>query len=197
MSGPFNAQFLEFANIVVGGAVNNDLNSAATGDRIKLNDYEGCAIVIIKPAGTAGDDLVLDLDQHTAASSGSSKALSAIRRVAWYNGGTTFASGSGWAVADVTPTDSIVTDVLVGGTVVQSNNSGFVAGDAVVDMLTDINDSIIVLDVKSADMDGGGGYNWLSCNSDGNAVGNALVANILYIPYGRKSSNLAPPSVIA
>lgn len=198
MQSLFNGRFLEACNIVLGSTtVNDDANDDITGDRINMRDYEGVAIVILKPAGTAGDDLSVDLNQHTAASSGSSKALSAIRDL-WFNlGATTLAAASGWVYATITETDAVVTDVLVGGVVRKSRNANFVVGDAVVDITADSNDAIIVFDVKSSDMDGGGGYNWLSLDSEGDAVGNALVLNILYIPYGRKNSDLAPISNIA
>ena len=198
MNSMFNSRFLENCNLILGSAtVNDDANDDIVGDRINLADYDGCAVVILKPVGTAGDDLSLDFDQHDAASSGNSKALTAIRDLWWCLGSTTLASAAGWVYATVTETDAIVTDVLVGGVVVRSNHASFTVGAAVVDMLTDINDSIIVFDIKSSALDANNGYKWFSVNSEGDAVGNALVLNVLYIPYGAKNGDLLPRLLIA
>lgn len=194
----FNSRFLENCNIVMGTeTVNDDANSDITGDRINLANYEGCAVVILKPVGTAGDDLELNFKQHDAATSGNSKALSAVRDL-WFNlGATTLAAAAGWVYATITEASNVVLDVLVGGVVRKSRNANFVVGDAVVDITSDINDSLIVFDVKSSDLDGGAGYKWFSVESVGNAVGNALICNILYIPYGVKNGELNPPNIIA
>lgn len=198
MHSLFNGRFLESCGIALGGAVvNGDANSDITGDRIRLDGYDGCAVVVLKPAGTAGDDLALDFDQHDAATSGNSKALTAVHDL-WFNlGATTLAAASGWVYATVIPTDAIVTDVLVGGVVKQSSNSSFVVGAAVVDITSDTNDALIVFDIKASDLDGGNGYKWFSMNSAGAAIGNALLLNVLYIPYGAKYGGLLPPNIIA
>jgi hypothetical protein len=107
------------------------------------------------------------------------------------------ASASGWVYASITAASAVVTDVLVGGVVRYSNNTNFVVGDAVADITADTNDAIILFDFKTDQMDGGGGYNWMSLDSDEGAIGNALVANMLYMPYGAKHSGLIHPSAIA
>lgn len=196
MHSLFNGLLMEAVTIQPASLINADYNTSWSGDRIKLADYDGVAVVILKPVGTAGDDLVLDFDQHTAASSGTTKALN-VSRIHFNLGGTALTSPAGWVYAEVTPVDTLTLDVLVGGVVKASQSSAFVVGDAIVDMLTDINDSLIVVDVKSSDLDGGGGYPWFSVNSDGNAVGNALIANTLYIPYGAKFGTRVPRSVVA
>jgi len=198
MHSLFNGRFLESCGIVLGSAlVNGDANSDITGDRIRLDGYDGCAVVVLKPAGTAGDDLSFDFDQHDAATSGNSKALTAVHDL-WFNlGATTLAAAQGWVYATVTPTDAIVTDVLVGGLVKFSSNATYVPGAALVDIVSDTNDAIIVFDIKASDLDGGNGYRWFSMNSAGAAIGNALLINVLYIPYASKYGGLLPPNIIA
>src|SRR5688572_3697623 len=51
---------------------------ANTGLRIDMRKATTCTFVVICGAGTAGDDLVVDLQEHTAASSGTSQDLDII-----------------------------------------------------------------------------------------------------------------------
>ncbi|WP_199572746.1 hypothetical protein [Streptomyces murinus] len=61
------------------GAAPVDLSSAAvTGKRVALKGCGGLTIVVIKGAGTAGDDPTFTLQQHTAASGGTSSSLAVI-----------------------------------------------------------------------------------------------------------------------
>ncbi|MBD9723450.1 hypothetical protein PV755_45395 [Streptomyces caniscabiei] len=61
------------------GIVPVDSQTAAmTGKRVSLKNAGGCTIVVFKAAGTANDDPVLDLQQHTAASGGTTADLDII-----------------------------------------------------------------------------------------------------------------------
>ncbi|MEU2510561.1 hypothetical protein [Streptomyces syringium] len=61
------------------GIVPVDSQTAAmTGNRVSLKNAGGCTIVVYKAAGTANDDPVLDLQQHTAASGGTTADLDII-----------------------------------------------------------------------------------------------------------------------
>lgn len=56
-----------------------DMSTAAnTGKRVSLRNAGGVTIVLVKGAGTAGQDPVLTLKQHTASSGGTSANLVAI-----------------------------------------------------------------------------------------------------------------------
>lgn len=58
------------------GSVPADADGGAiTGKRVSLKNARGVSIVVIGAAGTAPDDLQLDLQEHTAASGGSSADL--------------------------------------------------------------------------------------------------------------------------
>jgi hypothetical protein len=58
------------------GAAPVDLSTAAvTGKRISMKNAGGCTIVVFKGAGTAADDPTFDLQQHTAASAGTTADL--------------------------------------------------------------------------------------------------------------------------
>lgn len=57
-----------------------DLNTAngATGHRIHLRNYDSVTFVFFKAAGTAGEDPDLDIQEHTAATGGTSRDLDII-----------------------------------------------------------------------------------------------------------------------
>lgn len=52
--------------------------AAMTGKRVSLRNAAGCTIVVFKAAGTANDDPVLDLQQHTASTGGTTADLDII-----------------------------------------------------------------------------------------------------------------------
>ncbi len=56
----------------------NMATAANTGKRVSLKNAGGVTIVVYKGAGTAGEDPVLTLKQHTAASSGTTSNLAVI-----------------------------------------------------------------------------------------------------------------------
>lgn len=61
-----------------------DTQSAAiTGKRISMVGATGCTILVIKAAGTADDDPVFDLQQHTAYTSGTTADLDIIDHYYW------------------------------------------------------------------------------------------------------------------
>lgn len=61
------------------GAAPVDLSAAAvTGARVSLRNAGGCTILVVKGAGTAGDDPTVTLKQHTASSGGTTANLAAI-----------------------------------------------------------------------------------------------------------------------
>ena len=61
------------------GIVPVDSQTAAmTGKRVSLRNAGGVTIVVFKAAGTANDDPVLDLQQHTASSGGTTADLDII-----------------------------------------------------------------------------------------------------------------------
>lgn len=55
-----------------------DAQSAQTGKRCSLRNASGVTILVIKAAGTAGDDHSYDLQQHTAASGGTTADLDSV-----------------------------------------------------------------------------------------------------------------------
>lgn len=56
---------------------------AATGTRVRVSDCSGVAFVYFAEAGTAGEDVDLDVQQHTAASGGTTADLDVVTR--WFS----------------------------------------------------------------------------------------------------------------
>lgn len=56
---------------------------ATTGVRVRLRDYDGVAFVYVADAGTAGEDVDLDVQEHDAATSGTSQDLDVVTH--WYS----------------------------------------------------------------------------------------------------------------
>lgn len=54
--------------------------AASTGNRVSLRNAGGVTFVVFKGAGTAGQDPVLDVRQHTAATGGTSADLDVVTR---------------------------------------------------------------------------------------------------------------------
>lgn len=79
------------------GAAPVDLSSAAvTGKRVSLKNAAALSIVVFKGAGTAGDDPTVTLQQHTAASGGTSQNLAVVDHY-YLKSATALAGTETWA----------------------------------------------------------------------------------------------------
>lgn len=57
-----------------------DAQNAQTGKRVSLKNASGCTFLVIKGAGTAGDDHSYDVQQHTAYTSGTTADLDVVTK---------------------------------------------------------------------------------------------------------------------
>lgn len=75
-----------------------DLNTAdgATGARIHLQNYRACTFIFYKGAGTAGQDPDLDVQEHTAATGGTSRDLDVVTEF-YYKSETTLDGDEAWS----------------------------------------------------------------------------------------------------
>jgi hypothetical protein len=144
-----------------------------TGKRIHLRNTQAITFILFKGAGTAGDDPVVSLQQHTAASGGSSAALTTITHYHLKNA-TTLAGTETWSKITQSVSASI-TDPGGAGTSAESQQ-------------------IVAIPVDAAQLSDG--YEWVSLNV-ADVGGNAQLGCALYILHGlevqRKPENLVQP----
>ena len=145
------------------GIVPVDLAAGAnTGARVHMRNYQSILVVLYKAIATAGtDNVVVTLQEHTAASSGTSANLAAIDRF-WYKRGasSTLAGTEQWT--EVTQT-AAATVTLAGAT--------YAALEAVV-----------AFSVEAASLSDG--YDWMSVNIADPGSGGTILGGVLYIPTG-------------
>lgn len=142
---------------VVPGITPVNLAAAAnTGERLRLRDYGGVAIVFFKAAGGAGEAPTVDVREHNAASSGTSQDLDVVERY-FKKEAATLTSAAAW----VEVTQSAASEVT----------------DADWD---DANEVLVVIEVEATSLSDG--FDWIS--ADVPDVGTtAQVGCLLYIPY--------------
>lgn len=155
------------------GQVPVDIAAAngATGKRVHLKNYSSIAFVYICDAGTNGEDTDLDVQQHTAASGGTTADLDVV---------TTFYRKQE-ATLDGDETWTKVTQTAA----------------SEVDLGTDEgeNEGIYVVEVDATSLSDG--YEWVSLNVTDPGATAGKLACVLYILYGlnvqRAPENLAQP----
>lgn len=138
--------------------VDFNTSDAATGARLHLRNYESVALVLFKGAGTAGADPVITVQEHTAASSGTTATLAVIDEF-YYKQETTLDNDETW---------TRVTQAA--------------AGTASVDTWAE-NEVLAVVEVEAASLSAG--FEWVSFNIAA-TVANAQLVSGLYIMSGLK-----------
>lgn len=70
-----NALFPELYRVHPAADITDLVSGAMAGDRVNMALFEQCTIMVQKSDGTSGQDPVITVQQHDAASGGNSKAL--------------------------------------------------------------------------------------------------------------------------
>jgi hypothetical protein len=147
-----------------------DAQSAQTGKRCYVGDCGGVTVVVVKAAGTAGDDFSYTLKQYTAASSGTTADLDAISYY-YIKQETALDNDEAWEKFTQTA-DAAITEAGAAGTSAEQQQ-------------------IIVVEVDSAQLSDG--YAWIGFDSGGEGS-NAQLATAIYIKHDlkvqRKPANL-------
>lgn len=140
-----------------------DAQTAQTGKRISMSGASACTLVVFKAAGTAGDDHSYDLQQHTAASGGTTADLD---KVSYYyvKQETALDNDESWEKFTQTEASEI-TDAGAAGTSAEQQQ-------------------VIVIEVDAAQLSDG--YSHISLNSGGEGS-NAQLSACLYILHELKS----------
>lgn len=155
------------------GIVPIDLAAGAnTGHRVHLKNYDGVAIVLFFNNGIAAEPVVATVQEHNAASAGTSQSLAVIdhyyvKSEAALDGDETWSAVTQSASATITNADW--DDALEG---------------------------LVVAEVQAASLSDG--FEWISVNIADTGAGGAHVGAALYIPYDlkvqRAPENLAQPN---
>jgi hypothetical protein len=147
------------------GFIPVDMQTAAnTGKRQSLKHCAGVTIVLFKAVGTAGDDPVLTLKQHTASSSGTTANLAAITTY-WYKASVSAAMANTEQWVEVTQA-AAATISDPGGLGTSAESSMIVVVEVLAEQLAD-------------------GYAYVSLDV-ADTGGNAQLGGVLYIPHGLK-----------
>lgn len=154
------------------GIVPVDSQTAAmTGARVSLRNAGGCTIVVYKAAGTANDDPVLDLQQHTASSGGTTADLDIITEY-WIKQETTLDGDETWTRV----TQTAASEVTLNATSAETQ-------------------MIVVIEVDATELTDG--YDYISLDiADTGAAGAQLISSLYLLrdlAVGRTPANLVAP----
>jgi hypothetical protein len=175
----FNTDLMESINIVSAFSAGTDINTDAAGDWVSLKHYDGCLVVFHKAVGTAGDDPSIVLEQATAVAGTGNKALN-FNHIYHKVGGTGLTAVGTFTRVELTT---------------ETNDLDLVSVNSV-DLLTDINESIIVVNVRATDLDVDNNYDCIQLSIEGDDIGNACLASAYYILYNLRYPQPVPPSAI-
>ena len=150
-----------------------DAQTAQTGKRVSLRNAGGCTILVIKAAGTDGDDHSYNLKQHTASADGTSADLDIIS-VYYLKTETTLDGDETWSRLTQTAASEI-TEAGGAGTSAQHQQ-------------------IIAIEVDARQLSAG--YDYISLDSGGEGS-NAQLSTCIYLlrdlAVQRTPANLAAP----
>jgi hypothetical protein len=137
---------------------------ANTGHRVHLRNYETVAVVFLKAAASAGTDTVtLTLQEHNAATGGTSQNLVAITE--WYT--KTEAAPMDGDEAWTETTQTAAATLALTNAVLPAANQGIVVFEVEAGALSD-------------------DFEWISVNIADPGTGGTIPGAVLYIPHGLK-----------
>lgn len=178
-----NMSFFECGFDIVPDIVAGDANADLTGDWVSMRNYERAYLVLIKPAGTAGDDLSIHLQQATAAAGTGAKDLNFTRL--WHKkaaaAGNVFTAVGTWTAITLT---TAVADLDLA-----SVNS--------VDLETDEQGAFIMVEVLAESLDVSGGFDFINNIIEGDDIGNALIVNQFWLMANGNFKQAIPLSALA
>lgn len=158
---------------IISQAVNNGAD--VTGNRVSLRNAGGCTIVVIAEAGTAGDDLDLDLQQHTASTGGTTADLDIIDHY-YYKSETTLDGDETWTRVAQTAASEITDATGGNGTSAEEQQ-------------------IVVIEVESSQLTDG--YSYISLDTRNAGANNDKLATVVYLlrdlAVQRTPANLVAP----
>lgn len=142
---------------IISSAGNNSAD--VTGNRVSLRNCGGVDIVVIAEAGTAGDDLDLDVQQHTASSGGTTADLDVVTSY-YYKTETTLDGDETWTKATQSAASEITDATGGAGTSAEQQQ-------------------IVVIPVEATELSDG--YDYISCDVRNMGTNNDKLVTILYL----------------
>lgn len=176
----FNTDLMENIQFVSAFSAGTDINSDADGDWVSLKGFDGCLVIFHKAVGTAGDDPSIALNQATAVAGTGSKALT-FNHIYHKIGGTGLTGVGTFTKIDLTTATADLDLVSVNG----------------VDLLSDINECIFVVNVRASDLDVDNNFDCLQLFIEGDDMGSACLASAYYLLYNCRYAGNPVPSAIA
>jgi hypothetical protein len=175
----FNTTFFESGYDFVSDQLNINIGTggaALTGVWISVRNYERAYCLILNPAGSAGDDIVITPLQATSAAGGGSKALTFSRM--WVKAGATAVLTNTigtWVQYDLTTPSSALNFNSVVGNITSANGSAPVA-IATTDLGLETIENIVLVEFRADSLDITNGFCFLSMTIP--AVGSAATKTI-------------------
>lgn len=169
MSNPNTSLFVERVQIVQAFSPIDLAAGANTGDWVSLEKFGGCACVVFKAAGTAGDDPTFTIQQASDNAGTGAKALTFTRIDSKENADIT-------GVGTFTTTTQTASEDYTNATLAEA-------------------EAIIVIDIQADMLDTANGFTHinLSCDDPGS---NAQIGGGLYMLYGPRYSDSPLPSAL-
>lgn len=149
-------RLLDISAGIITVAGNNSTD--VTGKRVSLKHAGGCTIVVIGEVGTAGDDLDVDLQQHTASSGGTTADLDIIDHY-YTKDATALAGTETWSKITQTAASEI-TDAGGAGTSAEHQQ-------------------IVVIEVEATQLSDG--YDYISLDVRNMGTNNDKLVTVIYI----------------
>lgn len=174
--------FFEAGFDIVPDIVAGDANTDITGDWINLKNYERAYYHLIKPAGTAGDDLSIHLQQATSAAGGSAKDLNFTKL--WYKKASAtnvFTDVPLWTAVELTTAAADLDLVSV--------NS--------VDLALDTVGAHVIVEVRADSLDGANGFTFVNNIIEGDDIANALLVYAHWILMGSMYAQSIPLTALS
>lgn len=176
-----NRTFFEAGYDIVPDLHAGDANADLTGDWINMESYERAYHVLLKPAGSAGDDLSIHLQQAISASGGSAKDLNFTRL--WYKKASTnsFTAVGQWTAVTLTTATADLDLVSVNSTDLELDSSG----------------AYVMVEVMATSLDVSGGFKFVNNIIEGDDIGNALLIYTFWLLGGGSYKEALPLSALA
>lgn len=132
-------------------------NGAVTGKRVHLKNAGGVTVVLVAGVATGGDDLQVDLQQHTVSSGGSAADLDVITEY-WIKSATALDNSETWTKY----TQSAASEIAVAAS-----------------ETTDVEQNILVFEVDSTELSDG--YEWISVNVPDLGTGDKTLSVLYFL----------------